>query len=158
MDAAKDLADSAKVFVRDGNTVRPPSPLSSPPTPPRRGPPAHPRVHSPAVHQPLHKAKQEGSVPSPRPRTRPAPADARLVPPLSLPYRVPSAEYAQICRAVAIGFAMMGGIGYLVKLIHVRPPSLSLSLPPLPRPGTWADCSKGCVAQIPINNILVGGA
>ncbi|GAA5893018.1 translocon subunit SSS1 [Sporobolomyces salmoneus] len=38
-------------------------------------------------------------------------------------------EYIQICRAVAIGFAMMGGIGYLVKLIH-----------------------------IPINNILVGGA
>ncbi|GAA5889717.1 hypothetical protein JCM8208_001110 [Rhodotorula glutinis] len=38
-------------------------------------------------------------------------------------------EYVQICRAVAIGFAMMGGIGYLVKLIH-----------------------------IPINNILVGGA
>ncbi|BGO90700.1 hypothetical protein NBRC10512_000639 [Rhodotorula toruloides] len=38
-------------------------------------------------------------------------------------------EYLQICRAVAIGFAMMGGIGYLVKLIH-----------------------------IPINNILVGGA
>ncbi|GAA6041875.1 hypothetical protein JCM8097_004523 [Rhodosporidiobolus ruineniae] len=38
-------------------------------------------------------------------------------------------EYLQICRAVAVGFAMMGGIGYLVKLIH-----------------------------IPINNILVGGA
>ncbi|BGP54777.1 hypothetical protein JCM8202_003286 [Rhodotorula sphaerocarpa] len=38
-------------------------------------------------------------------------------------------EYLQICRAVAIGFAMMGGIGYLVKLIH-----------------------------IPINNILVGAA
>ncbi|KAF7979431.1 hypothetical protein HWV62_34805 [Athelia sp. TMB] len=37
-------------------------------------------------------------------------------------------EYLQICRAVAIGFAVMGFIGYFVKLIH-----------------------------IPINNILVGG-
>ncbi|KAF9654214.1 protein translocase SEC6 [Thelephora ganbajun] len=38
-------------------------------------------------------------------------------------------EYLHICRAVAIGFAVMGFIGYFVKLIH-----------------------------IPINNILVGGA
>ncbi|TRM66106.1 hypothetical protein BD626DRAFT_566738 [Schizophyllum amplum] len=38
-------------------------------------------------------------------------------------------EYTQICRAVAVGFAVMGLIGYFVKLIH-----------------------------IPINNILVGGA
>jgi len=37
-------------------------------------------------------------------------------------------EFSQICRAVAIGFAVMGFIGYFVKLIH-----------------------------IPINNILVGG-
>ncbi|KAL1740007.1 hypothetical protein HDZ31DRAFT_68370 [Schizophyllum fasciatum] len=40
-----------------------------------------------------------------------------------------SKEYIQICRAVAVGFAIMGLIGYFVKLIH-----------------------------IPINNILVGGA
>ncbi|KAL5533695.1 secE/sec61-gamma protein [Sanghuangporus baumii] len=38
-------------------------------------------------------------------------------------------EFLQICRAVAVGFAVMGFIGYFVKLIH-----------------------------IPINNILVGGA
>jgi len=38
-------------------------------------------------------------------------------------------EFSQICKAVAIGFAVMGGIGFFVKLIH-----------------------------IPINNILVGGA
>jgi len=38
-------------------------------------------------------------------------------------------EYLQLCRAVAVGFAVMGFIGYFVKLIH-----------------------------IPINNILVGGA
>ncbi|GHJ83950.1 hypothetical protein NliqN6_0352 [Naganishia liquefaciens] len=38
-------------------------------------------------------------------------------------------EYIQLCRAVAVGFAVMGFIGYFVKLIH-----------------------------IPINNILVGGA
>ncbi|ORY91649.1 protein transporter Sec61 subunit gamma [Leucosporidium creatinivorum] len=37
-------------------------------------------------------------------------------------------EYLQICRAVAMGFAIMGGIGYIVKLVH-----------------------------IPINQILVGG-
>ncbi|EIM23307.1 protein translocase SEC6 [Wallemia mellicola CBS 633.66] len=37
-------------------------------------------------------------------------------------------EYIQICKAVAIGFAIMGFIGYFVKLIH-----------------------------IPINNILVAG-
>ncbi|ORY32554.1 hypothetical protein BCR39DRAFT_522813 [Naematelia encephala] len=39
------------------------------------------------------------------------------------------AEYIQLCKAVAIGFAVMGFIGFFVKLIH-----------------------------IPINNILVGGA
>ncbi|KAI0045225.1 protein translocase SEC6 [Auriscalpium vulgare] len=38
-------------------------------------------------------------------------------------------EFAGLCKAVAIGFAVMGFIGYFVKLIH-----------------------------IPINNILVGGA
>ncbi|KAM6498543.1 protein translocase SEC6 [Amanita muscaria] len=38
-------------------------------------------------------------------------------------------EFFQICRAVAVGFAVVGFIGYFVKLIH-----------------------------IPINNILVGGA
>ncbi|PWN95459.1 protein translocase SEC6 [Tilletiopsis washingtonensis] len=38
-------------------------------------------------------------------------------------------EYLQICRAVGMGFVVMGFIGYFVKLIH-----------------------------IPINNILVGGA
>ncbi|KDN44364.1 protein translocase SEC6 [Tilletiaria anomala UBC 951] len=38
-------------------------------------------------------------------------------------------EYIQICRAVGMGFVVMGFIGYFVKLIH-----------------------------IPINNILVGGA
>ncbi|GJJ09604.1 hypothetical protein Clacol_003827 [Clathrus columnatus] len=38
-------------------------------------------------------------------------------------------EFIQICKAVAIGFAVMGFLGYFVKLIH-----------------------------IPINNILVGGA
>ncbi|KAI5476014.1 translocation complex subunit Sss1 [Pseudohyphozyma bogoriensis] len=38
-------------------------------------------------------------------------------------------EYLQICRAVAMGFAIMGGIGYVVKLVH-----------------------------IPINHVLVGGA
>ncbi|KAG5718093.1 hypothetical protein E4T56_gene13751 [Termitomyces sp. T112] len=38
-------------------------------------------------------------------------------------------EFTQICKAVAIGFGIMGFIGYFVKLIH-----------------------------IPVNNILVGGA
>ncbi|EKM61324.1 uncharacterized protein PHACADRAFT_247860 [Phanerochaete carnosa HHB-10118-sp] len=38
-------------------------------------------------------------------------------------------EFLQISKAVAVGFAVMGFIGYFVKLIH-----------------------------IPINNILVGGA
>ncbi|KAF7303299.1 hypothetical protein MKEN_01294000 [Mycena kentingensis (nom. inval.)] len=38
-------------------------------------------------------------------------------------------EFTQICKAVGVGFAVMGFIGYFVKLIH-----------------------------IPINNILVGGA
>lgn len=28
-------------------------------------------------------------------------------------------EFAQICKAVAIGFAVMGFIGYFVKLIHI---------------------------------------
>lgn len=30
-----------------------------------------------------------------------------------------SLEYFQICRAVAIGFAVMGFLGYFVKLIHI---------------------------------------
>ncbi|KAJ1027770.1 hypothetical protein NDA13_003225 [Ustilago tritici] len=38
-------------------------------------------------------------------------------------------EYIQICRAVGLGFVVMGFIGYFVKLIH-----------------------------IPIHSILVGGA
>ncbi|WVQ82162.1 protein translocase SEC61 complex gamma subunit, archaeal and eukaryotic [Cryptococcus sp. DSM 104549] len=29
------------------------------------------------------------------------------------------AEYIQLCRAVAVGFAVMGFIGYFVKLIHI---------------------------------------
>ncbi|WVN88177.1 protein translocase SEC61 complex gamma subunit, archaeal and eukaryotic [Cryptococcus depauperatus CBS 7841] len=42
----------------------------------------------------------------------------------------PSAEeYKQLCRAIAVGFAVMGFIGYIVKLVH-----------------------------IPINNVLVGGS
>jgi hypothetical protein len=48
---------------------------------------------------------------------------------------------------------MMGGIGYLVKLIHVRT---------LPRPArVIAICltsSSLLLCQIPINNILVGAA
>ena len=28
-------------------------------------------------------------------------------------------EYIQLCRAVAIGFVVMGFIGYFVKLIHI---------------------------------------
>jgi len=28
-------------------------------------------------------------------------------------------EYVQLCKAVAIGFAVMGFIGYFVKLIHI---------------------------------------
>ena len=29
------------------------------------------------------------------------------------------AEYMQICRAVGMGFVVMGFIGYLVKLVHI---------------------------------------
>lgn len=28
-------------------------------------------------------------------------------------------EFIQICKAVAVGFAVMGFIGYFVKLIHI---------------------------------------
>ncbi|KAL1413604.1 hypothetical protein Q8F55_001379 [Vanrija albida] len=28
-------------------------------------------------------------------------------------------EYIQLCKAIAIGFGVMGVIGYLVKLIHI---------------------------------------
>ena len=28
-------------------------------------------------------------------------------------------EYLQLCKAVSIGFVVMGFIGYLVKLIHI---------------------------------------
>lgn len=30
-----------------------------------------------------------------------------------------SSEFVQICKAVAVGFAVMGFIGYFVKLIHI---------------------------------------
>jgi protein transport protein SEC61 subunit gamma-like protein len=30
-----------------------------------------------------------------------------------------SVEYLQLCRAIAVGFVVMGFIGYLVKLIHI---------------------------------------
>ncbi|KAI1500005.1 translocation complex subunit Sss1 [Biscogniauxia marginata] len=38
-------------------------------------------------------------------------------------------EFIQICKAVGVGFIVMGAIGYFIKLIH-----------------------------IPVNNVLVGGA
>ncbi|KAI5867415.1 protein translocase SEC6 [Durotheca rogersii] len=38
-------------------------------------------------------------------------------------------EFVQICKAVGVGFLVMGAIGYVIKLIH-----------------------------IPVNNILVGAA
>ncbi|EIW70807.1 hypothetical protein TREMEDRAFT_28632 [Tremella mesenterica DSM 1558] len=28
-------------------------------------------------------------------------------------------EYIQLCRAIAVGFAIMGFIGFFVKLIHI---------------------------------------
>jgi hypothetical protein len=31
----------------------------------------------------------------------------------------PIAEYIQLCRAIAVGFVVMGFIGYFVKLIHI---------------------------------------
>lgn len=40
-------------------------------------------------------------------------------------------EFLQICRAVAVGFAIMGFIGYLVKLIHIPMYVLRLSSPGL---------------------------
>jgi protein transport protein SEC61 subunit gamma-like protein len=30
-----------------------------------------------------------------------------------------STEYTQLCKAIAIGFVIMGFIGYFVKLIHI---------------------------------------
>ena len=36
-------------------------------------------------------------------------------------------EYLQLCKAVSIGFIVMGFIGYLVKLIHI--PMYVLSFP-----------------------------
>ena len=41
-------------------------------------------------------------------------------------------EFVQICKAVAVGFAVMGFIGYFVKLIHIPMyvPSAPLSITP----------------------------
>jgi protein transport protein SEC61 subunit gamma-like protein len=55
-------------------------------------------------------------------------------------------EYIAICKAVALGFAVMGFIGYFVKLV-----SGGLALPFL----TITD--RLLQIHIPINNILVGG-
>lgn len=139
MDAVKDLADSGKVFVRDGNAVSPPPPplpIDTSPSPLLSCSSTLTRTPSP-VHQPLHKARQEGCAPLLSPLLLPCRlfiAHTRLSLPRLTPCACPT-EYVQICRAVAIGFAMMGGIGYLVKLIHVRAPkpSLPLSSPPLER-------------------------
>jgi protein transport protein SEC61 subunit gamma-like protein len=38
---------------------------------------------------------------------------------ISTPIGHPVTEFIELCRAVAIGFAVMGFIGYFVKLIHI---------------------------------------
>jgi len=66
MDAVKDLADSGKVFVRDGNAVRPSLSLLLVLLPARRGLTSLLStliLSLDTVHHPLHKARQEGSVP-----------------------------------------------------------------------------------------------
>ena len=155
MDAVKDLADNSKTFVRDGQAVRSLSARPASPSPstcsslcPYANLARPPHSSSPGVQSPTRKVSSASALLW---LSRVGPfADSFRKPP---PDRASCAEYLQICRAVAIGFAMMGGIGYLVKLIHVRT---------LPRPArVIAICltsSSLLLCQIPINNILVGAA
>ena len=38
---------------------------------------------------------------------------------MSFRYHLIDLEFIQICRAVGLGFVIMGLIGYMVKLIHI---------------------------------------
>ena len=58
------------------------------------------------VHDSVHKAFKEGSV-------------FLILPEILGLIQVLRLEFTQICRAVAVGFAVMGFIGYFVKLIHI---------------------------------------
>ena len=57
------------------------------------------------------------------------------------------AEYLHICRAVAIGFAVMGFIGYFVKLIHI-PMYVALCTPSLPH-GLHLVSSNNILVYVP---------
>lgn len=75
--------------------------------------PHHGLIYEPAdptfaVHYPLHKTDREGSE---IPHSKQLPAKLTL-------HRL-LLEFVQICKAVAIGFGVMGFIGYFVKLIHI---------------------------------------
>ena len=60
-------------------------------------------------------------------------------------FRLP--EYLHICRAVAIGFAVMGFIGYFVKLIHI-PMYVALRIPRLLH-GSYLAFSNNILVYVP---------
>lgn len=92
-DKIREFIEVPQQFIRDGNQV----PLS------------FQFLHislaySPTVPYTLHKTFGEGFAP------------ASCTNDVSLKV---SLEFTQICKAVAVGFAVMGFIGYFVKLIHI---------------------------------------
>jgi len=165
MDAVKDLADSGKVFVRDGNAVRPSLSLLLVLLPARRGLTSLLStliLSLDTVHHPLHKARQEGSVPLP-PLCRPLPTlTPSALPPLP-PHAPQPLSHARRVRPDlprSRHRLRHDGRHRLPRQAHPRAPTLvlhllapshSLSL----QLRADAPLSR---SQIPINNILVGGA
>jgi protein transport protein SEC61 subunit gamma and related proteins len=91
-DKIREFIEVPQQFIRDGNQVLPFKSFTLPV--------AHP--HS--VPNTLYKTFAEGFAP------------ASCTDDVSL---IISPEFLQICKAVAVGFAVMGFIGYFVKLIHI---------------------------------------
>lgn len=104
-DKMKELIEIPQDFIRDGNQVR----LASIDSLVKE-------LMRTSVHSSSH------GVPSLRKRVRVYIMHTILTEGIQPLYT----EFLQICKAVAIGFAVMGFIGYFVKLIHI-PMCVSLS-------------------------------
>lgn len=119
-DSLRELIDIPGDFLKEGTQVSPSGQLVKPSlitlTYRRSSSP-----HS-AVHEALHQAKPKGCVSFEVDFMASATwaqqwLTSRCPPPLSR--SLAPTEYLQICRAVGMGFVVMGFIGYFVKLIHI---------------------------------------
>lgn len=93
----QEFVEIPKDFIKDGNQVRAPSYLAN----------SLPVLTWRIVLDPVHETFAEGCV---RITSHPVYQHTE---------QTHITEFAQICKAVAVGFAVMGFIGYFVKLIHI---------------------------------------